>query len=66
MFWNRKEILGGRVFSEDGRLDRVKVATIIFKERELRDALSTVEGIKGHCFYMCNKLTRSQQFDRNY
>jgi dephospho-CoA kinase len=37
-----KEILGGRVFFDDGRLDRVKVANIIFKERELRDAL---EGI---------------------
>ena len=34
-----KEMLGGRVFSEDGRLDRTKVATIIFRESELRDAL---------------------------
>jgi len=34
-----REMLGGRIFSEDGRLDRVKVAAIIFKESELRDAL---------------------------
>jgi len=34
-----KEMLGGKVFSEDGRIDRVKVATLIFQERKLRDAL---------------------------
>jgi dephospho-CoA kinase len=37
-----KEMLGGKVFSGDGRLDRVKVATLIFQERKLRD---TLEGI---------------------
>jgi len=34
-----KEMLGGKVFSGDGRIDRVKVATLIFQEGKLRDAL---------------------------
>jgi dephospho-CoA kinase len=34
-----REMMGGQVFSENGRLDRTKVAAIIFEKKELRDAL---------------------------
>jgi dephospho-CoA kinase len=37
-----REMMGGQVFSEDGSLDRAKVAALIFERRELRDALEAL------------------------
>jgi dephospho-CoA kinase len=37
-----REIMGRQAFSDDGRLDRAKVAALIFERKELRDALEAL------------------------
>ncbi len=37
-----REVFGEKVISEDGNLDKTKVAAVVFRNRELRDALEAI------------------------